>query len=163
MRLVSYYGISITDLIPDPDPTQTAVVRKNARRRLESSSEHAALELLTHDTNRKLFPVLASLDPGGTIDTAKPSPGRELFLLIPRGTIEIDDDVTPDPARERGRKPHRTAFSTRRALTFDDGPQPFYTSHILREPEWLHLRDLILIGYLVAAARFSRQVDKRQE
>ena len=83
-------------------PTQTAVVRKNARRRLESSSEHAALELLTHDTNRKLFPVLASLDPGGTIDTAKPSPGRELFLLILRGTIEIDDDVTPRSSSRKG-------------------------------------------------------------
>jgi quercetin dioxygenase-like cupin family protein len=77
-------------------------VRKNARRRLESSSEHAALELLTHDTNRKLFPVLASLDPGGTIDAANPTPGRELFLLILRGTIEIDDDVTPPIQLEKG-------------------------------------------------------------
>jgi transcriptional regulator with XRE-family HTH domain len=102
VRLVGFYGISITELIPDPDPNQKAVVRKNARRRLESNSEHAALELLTHDTNRRLFPVLASLAPGGTIDATNPNPSREFFVLMLRGTIEIDDDITPPIQLEEG-------------------------------------------------------------
>ena len=102
VRLVGFYGVSITELIPDPDPNQKAVVRKNGRRRLESSSEHAALELLTHDANRKLFPVLATLEPDGTIDAASPSPGREFFILMLSGSIEILDDVGPPIQLEKG-------------------------------------------------------------
>ena len=90
-RLIEYFGVSITDLIPDPQPDQGVVVRRAGRRHLESSSEHAAVELLTHHTRNKMLPVLVSLEPGGIVEQTMTAEGGELFLFVLRGRIEIDN------------------------------------------------------------------------
>jgi XRE family transcriptional regulator, regulator of sulfur utilization len=92
-RLVAFFGISITDLIPDPEPEQTVVVRRDRRRHIESPSEHAALHLLTHHTRNKMLPVLVNLDPGGTASETVNPEGGELFLFLLRGELEIDDGL----------------------------------------------------------------------
>jgi transcriptional regulator with XRE-family HTH domain len=97
-RLIEYFGVSITDLIPDPQPDQTVVVRRKGRRHLESPSEHAAMELLTHHTRHKMLPVLVSLEPGGVVEETLTPEGGELFLFILRGAIEIDNGAN-EPLR----------------------------------------------------------------
>jgi transcriptional regulator with XRE-family HTH domain len=90
-RLVKFFGVSITDLIPGPEPDQSVVVRRTGRRHLESQSEHAAVELLTHHARHKMLPVLVSLDAGGIAEETIVTEGGELFLYVLRGKIEIDD------------------------------------------------------------------------
>jgi transcriptional regulator with XRE-family HTH domain len=89
-RLIEFFGVSITELIPDPEPEQTVVVRGDRRRHLESLSEHATVEVLAH-SRQKMLPVLVSLAPGGSVEQTTNPDGGELFLFVLRGDIEIDD------------------------------------------------------------------------
>jgi transcriptional regulator with XRE-family HTH domain len=90
IRLLSFFGVSITEVLPDPDPEQTVVVRHNGRRHLESGSEHAVMELLTHTTRKKMMPVLVALDVGGMVSGAIIAIGGELFVYLLGGEIEIE-------------------------------------------------------------------------
>jgi transcriptional regulator with XRE-family HTH domain len=91
-RLIEFFGVSFSELIPDPEPDESVVVRRNGRRHVESPSEHAAFELLTHHTRHKLLPVIVRLERSGSTEETIVSEGGELFLFILRGTIEIDDE-----------------------------------------------------------------------
>jgi transcriptional regulator with XRE-family HTH domain len=88
--LLAYYGVSITDVLPDPDPEQSVVVRRNRRRHVESGSEHAAMELLVHNTRKKMAPVLVVLDAGGMVSGSITAVGGELFVFLLTGEIEIE-------------------------------------------------------------------------
>jgi mannose-6-phosphate isomerase-like protein (cupin superfamily) len=91
VRLVRFFGVSITDLIPDPEPQQTLVVRREGRRQLESRSEGAVLELLTHHTRHKMLPVLVALEPGGEIADEVEPDRTDFFLFLLEGEVEVDD------------------------------------------------------------------------
>jgi len=114
-RLVGFFGVSITDLIPDPQPEQTIVVRRNGRRRLESQSEQAAIDLLTHQTRHKMLPVIVTLEPGGAATETTNPTGGELFLLMLVGEIEIDEGEG-EPVRLR--KGDAAYYLTDRVRTF---------------------------------------------
>jgi transcriptional regulator with XRE-family HTH domain len=114
-RLVAFFGISITDLIPDPQPEQTVVVRRESRRRLASQSEGAVIDLLTHDTRHKMLAVIASLDPGGAATESTNPTGGELFILMLQGEIEIDSG---DADSIRLRKGDAAYYLTDRVRTF---------------------------------------------
>jgi transcriptional regulator with XRE-family HTH domain len=101
-RLVAFFGISITDLIPDPEPSQTVVVRRDARRQIASESEHAAIQLLTHHTRHKLLPVIVTLEPGGSTAATTTPAGGELFVLLLKGEVEILSAGEGAPVRLRG-------------------------------------------------------------
>jgi XRE family transcriptional regulator, regulator of sulfur utilization len=91
VRLVDFFGVSITDLIPDPEPQQTVVVHREHRRHLQSRSERATAELLAHHTRHKMLPVLVALEPGGRIVESFDREGGERFLFVLRGQVEVDD------------------------------------------------------------------------
>jgi len=114
-RLVEFFGVSITDLIPDPEPEQTVVVRRNARRRVKSPTEHAAIELLAHHTKHKMLPLLVVFEPGGESSETIDPTGGELFLMMLQGEVEIDDGVS-DPIRLR--KGDAAYFLTDRKRTY---------------------------------------------
>jgi XRE family transcriptional regulator, regulator of sulfur utilization len=115
VRLVKFFGVSIVDLIPDPEPQHTIVVRREGRRHLESRSEGAALELLTHHTRHTMLPVLGSLDPGGEIADEVDPQRSEFFMFMLAGAIEIDDREN-EPVRLR--KGDAAYYSTDRPRTF---------------------------------------------
>lgn len=100
VRLIEFFGISITDLIPDPEPQQTVVVRREHRRHLESRSEGAVLELLTHHTRHKMLPVLVAVEPGGEVADLLDHEGGEFCIYVLQGQIEVDDHET-EPVRLR--------------------------------------------------------------
>jgi transcriptional regulator with XRE-family HTH domain len=91
-RLVRFFEISITDLIPDPEPSEGIVVRRELRRRLDSPEEGAELFLLTHDTRHRMLPVVIVAEPGGAPAETAFVDGSELFVLVVRGTVEVDSE-----------------------------------------------------------------------
>jgi transcriptional regulator with XRE-family HTH domain len=101
VRLVEFFGISITDLIPDPEPTGTAIVHANARRQIVSRTEHAESFLLTHDTKHKMLPAIVVIHPDGGILEGVQMPGGEAFFLVLEGELEIGvPDEEPSVLRE---------------------------------------------------------------
>jgi transcriptional regulator with XRE-family HTH domain len=91
-RLVRFYDVSITDLIPDPEPTENIIVRRELRRRLGSPEEGAELFILAHELRNRMWPYIIVAEPGAQpIETAL-IPGSEIFLLVLGGRIEIDSD-----------------------------------------------------------------------
>jgi XRE family transcriptional regulator, regulator of sulfur utilization len=111
VRLIRFFGISITDLIPDPEPKDPVVVRREARRHLSSPVEGIDLFLLTHDTQHTMMPVIGIHDPGGHTEEIVSSENGEQFILVLRGQLEIGFEGSP-PIRLR--KGDAAYFSTDR-------------------------------------------------
>jgi len=65
IRLVSYYGVAVSDLIPDEVDQATEIVRSEHRRHIPSRSEGMDLYLLTHEGNRAMTPVMGAYEVGG--------------------------------------------------------------------------------------------------
>lgn len=66
-RLVDFYGISITDLLPGPGGGYPDIVRGADARQLHSPGERIDLYLLTSDTDRTMMPMLLELEPGASL------------------------------------------------------------------------------------------------
>jgi transcriptional regulator with XRE-family HTH domain len=114
-RLVNFFGISITDLIPDPEPSEQVVVRREARRSVESPLEASQLFLLTHDTRHKMMPVIGTIEPGGACAESTVMEDGELFVMVIRGEIEISSETEPTVRLRHGDAAY---FSTDRMLSF---------------------------------------------
>jgi transcriptional regulator with XRE-family HTH domain len=91
LRLVRFFGVSITELIPDPEPQETLIVRRDGRRQLESRAEGMVIELLTHRTRPKMLPTLVSLEPGVQLSDEGNPDRSDLFLFLLEGEITVAD------------------------------------------------------------------------
>jgi transcriptional regulator with XRE-family HTH domain len=121
-RLVRFFDVSITDLIPDPEPAEKVVVRREGRRRVDSPLEGSQLYLLTHDMRHKMMPVIGIMEPGGTCAETTITAGGELFVLVLKGEIEITADGEPAVQLRAGDAAY---FSTERVHSFrNTGPHP---------------------------------------
>lgn len=89
ISLVRFYGISVTDLLPDGDqPPDPVVVRREHRRHVYSQGEGIDVFMLAPDANRAMMPVIEEYDPGGRMVEYSSHDGEE-FLLVLDGTIEL--------------------------------------------------------------------------
>lgn len=91
IRLVNFYGISVTDIMPDPEPHENQiVVRQEDRTRVSSTGEGMDVFLLAPDTNhgRKMMPVIEEFEPGGGMQEYSSHSGEE-FLMVLEGEIEV--------------------------------------------------------------------------
>jgi transcriptional regulator with XRE-family HTH domain len=114
-RLVKFFGISITDLIPAPEPAEARVVRRDGRRHIESPLEASQLYLLTHDTRHKMMPVISIIEPGGVGAATVITEGGELFIMVIKGELEIESETEPTVRLRQGDAAY---FSTDRARSF---------------------------------------------
>jgi transcriptional regulator with XRE-family HTH domain len=114
-RLVSFYDVSITDLIPDPEPTESIVVRRERRRRVDSPEEGAELFLLTHELSHRMWPYLIVADTDAEPMETAFIEGSELFVTVVSGTIEVETDGEPT---FRLRKGDAAYFTDERVRTF---------------------------------------------
>lgn len=115
VRLIDFFGVRITELVPDPEPEQTVIVHRERRRRLESRSERASAELLSHDTHHEMLPALVAVEPGGSVADRALRNGSERFVFLLSGQIEIDDG---DAEPIRLRSGDAAYYTTNRARTF---------------------------------------------
>jgi quercetin dioxygenase-like cupin family protein len=93
MRLISLYGISLADLLPQSDPIDPIIVRRDARRLLDRSSiEGLDYFLAAPSAHRAMMPTVVVLDPRAEMAEHARHEGEE-FLYILEGTIllEIED------------------------------------------------------------------------
>src|SRR5919112_6100566 len=90
VRLLDFYGISITDLLP---PSAAGgypeVVQPPERKLVRSPAEGIAVYLLTPDTRHVMMPLLVEFDAGAGLA----EPGRhagEEFVLVLEGTLRLE-------------------------------------------------------------------------
>src|SRR5665213_3990280 len=81
-RLIDFYGVSITDLIPNADPIQPDIVRAGEGTLLHSSSEGIDCRLLTPDRRREMMPMLLHFAPGAELEEPGRHPGEEWIYVI---------------------------------------------------------------------------------
>jgi transcriptional regulator with XRE-family HTH domain len=90
VRLIDFYGISITDLLPfSARPDYPEVIRPDERRSLNSPVEGIDFYLLTADTDRKMMPLEVYFQPGARLA----EPGRhagEEWLLVLEGELRLE-------------------------------------------------------------------------
>lgn len=119
-RLIHCYGISITDLIPHPDPMQPDIVRAGEGTLLRSRSEGIDCRLLTPDMERAMMPMLLHFAPGAELEEPGKHPGEEWIHVISgslRLTVEGSDVRVlqkGDSAYYSANRPHRFANDSQR-------------------------------------------------
>lgn len=90
-RLVNFFGVSITDLLPSEEPADPHVVGLAERRRLHSPSEGTDIFLLVHDTERAMMPMYLEIQPGGHLAEFAQHRGEEwVFVIEGELTLELD-------------------------------------------------------------------------
>jgi quercetin dioxygenase-like cupin family protein len=111
-RLVDYYGISITDLLPSADDGDPDVVRAGETRQLHSPTEGTTMYLLSSGTNRTMLPMLLELEPGSSLAERGHHAGEE-FVHVLDGTLLLEVDTAEpqelragDSAYYRSDRPH---------------------------------------------------------
>jgi transcriptional regulator with XRE-family HTH domain len=89
VRLIDFYGISITDLLPFAARSDyPEVIRPGERRSLASPAEGIDIYLLTADTDRQMMPLEVHFQPGASLA----EPGRhagEEWLLVLEGELRL--------------------------------------------------------------------------
>lgn len=90
-RLVDYYGISITELLPAPGGRDPDVVRADETRQLHSPEEGTTIYLLSSGTDRTMLPMLLELAPGASLAESGHHAGEEfVHVLAGRLRLEVD-------------------------------------------------------------------------
>jgi transcriptional regulator with XRE-family HTH domain len=112
MRLVRWFGVSIADLVQEPDHAAVHVVRSEARRSLRLEDEGIAIEMLTAEGGHRMMPVVNVYAEDGAMAEPARHEGEE-FVLVLEGRIELTiGDGAPielgpgDSAHYRADLPH---------------------------------------------------------
>jgi quercetin dioxygenase-like cupin family protein len=102
MRLVSFYGISITDLVPgEGDPGLVSVLRSGDQKVMAFPAEGIRDVLLTPDTKRTMLPILAEFEPGAKNVEPSIHDGEE-FVYVLDGSVVIHFEAAESITLEQG-------------------------------------------------------------
>ena len=120
-RLMQFYGISFSDLLPPPRGVDPDVVRRDERHVVHSRTEGIDIFLLTPDTNRGMITMLLEFAPGSARNEHGIHAGEE-FVHVLQGELilELGGRVhqlkAGDSAYYAGDRPHlmRNASNHRR-------------------------------------------------
>ncbi|HXF98041.1 MAG TPA: XRE family transcriptional regulator [Gaiellaceae bacterium] len=111
MRLVRWFGISVADLVQEPDTSPVQVVRAGERRSVRLVDEGISIQMLTHDGRHRMMPVINVYERGGGMTDPARHEGEE-FVHVLAGRLELvveDERVvleTGDSAYYRADVPH---------------------------------------------------------
>jgi transcriptional regulator with XRE-family HTH domain len=123
VRLIDFYGISITDLLPFAVRSDyPEVIHPDERRSLVSPVEGVDIYLLTADTDRQMMPLEVHFQPGASLA----EPGRhagEEWLLVLEGDLRLELEGADARVLGRGdtayypaERPHLLANASETAL-----------------------------------------------
>ena len=112
MRLVQWYGVSVSDLLPAPDHLPVRVLHPEERRSLELSDEGITILMLTPTGRDAMMPVVNVYRVGGGMAESARHDGEE-FVFVLEGTLELSYGDGPpqllragDTAYYRAEVPH---------------------------------------------------------
>ena len=112
MRLVHWFGVSVADLVQEPDNAAVQVVRAGDRRSLRLADEGIEIQMLTPDGHHAMMPVINVYDEGGGMVDPTRHDGEE-FIHVLEGRLELTvaggDPIvleTGDSAYYRSDAPH---------------------------------------------------------
>jgi transcriptional regulator with XRE-family HTH domain len=90
IRLVGFYSVRISDLLPPAPGSDPIVVRSGEEQHVFSPAEGIDVYLLTPDTsNRTMMPVVAIFEPGGGLAEYSEHEGEEMVHVL-SGSIEAE-------------------------------------------------------------------------
>ena len=132
-RLIDFYRVSLTDLLPPNPAAQLDVVRSGAGTILRSTAEGIDFSLLTPDTNRTILPMLLKFAPDAELEEPGQHEGEE-WVHVLSGTLRLTVEGSDprvlgkgDSAYYAADQPHRFAnHSTSKPLILIcvDSPSP---------------------------------------
>jgi transcriptional regulator with XRE-family HTH domain len=88
MRLVHWFGVSIADLVQEPDRSAVQVVRADQRRSVRLADERLSIQILSADGNHAMMPVINAYDEGGGMADPTTHDGEE-FVHVFEGEVEL--------------------------------------------------------------------------
>src|SRR3954453_538844 len=88
MRLVQFYGIHVNDLLREPEQDPAPVVRAGEEILVHSGSEGIDIRMLAPRGDRKLMPLLVTVEPGGHTVEATSYEGEE-FVHVLEGVLRV--------------------------------------------------------------------------
>jgi quercetin dioxygenase-like cupin family protein len=88
IRLTDYYGVGLSDLLPNEAHKDAEVVRKKEQRSVTSPGEGIEMFLLAPDVHRSVMPLLVTYKPHGHTAEFTSHPGEE-FIYVMDGVISL--------------------------------------------------------------------------
>ena len=88
MRLVHWFGISIADLVQEPNRSPVQVVRADERRSVRLADEKLSIQMLSADGTHAMMPVINAYDEGGGMAEPTTHEGEE-FVHVIEGRVEL--------------------------------------------------------------------------
>jgi transcriptional regulator with XRE-family HTH domain len=89
LRLAGYYGIDVSELLPDGSAGDPVVVRKGEQQHFTSPSEHVEIALLGPRGAKEMQPMYVHFEPGGHSAEYARHDGAE-FLHVLSGKVEVE-------------------------------------------------------------------------
>ena len=88
MRLVHWFGVSVSDLVQEPNSSPVQIVRADGRRSLRLADEKISIQMLTPDGHHAMMPVINVYDEGGGMVDPTRHDGEE-FVHVIEGCVEL--------------------------------------------------------------------------
>lgn len=119
MRLIGFYGVSLSTLFPDEQGADVDVIRRAEYHHVESREEGIDVVPLAREGARAMTPFIATYAAGGGMAEPTPYEG-EVFTMVLEGSIVIDleggeeihlDEGDAAYIRATGRRTYRNAGS----------------------------------------------------
>ena len=88
MRLVHWFGVSVADLVQEPNPSPVQIVRADSRRSLRLADEKISIQMLARDGHHAMLPVINVYDEGGGMADSTRHDGEE-FVHVIEGRVEL--------------------------------------------------------------------------
>jgi transcriptional regulator with XRE-family HTH domain len=88
MRIVSWYGVSVADLLQEPNPSLVRIVRMEEQQSLEMANENIEIFMLAPDGQHAMMPVINVYGVGGGMTEPAQHEGEE-FIHVQTGAIEL--------------------------------------------------------------------------
>ena len=132
VRLVTFYGIHLADLVPVTPAAEPDLVRKSEQRTLPSPAEGIQFRLLAPSVQGVMMPMILEFEPGAHLAEYGRHAGEE-FVHVLRGSMELELEGTEprvlragDSAYYSAERPHpfRNASDTQplRVICVDSPP-----------------------------------------
>jgi quercetin dioxygenase-like cupin family protein len=113
VRLVAFYDLPLTDLLPAAPPAEPDIIRKAEQRTLPSSEQGIEFRLLAPDSDGSMMPMVVEFEPNAQLAEYGRHAGQE-FVHVLQGRLELELEGTPprilkagDSAYYSAERPHR--------------------------------------------------------